>query len=184
MRSCGKLAHTVAVAAASLVLAGCVTAPERPPYRTADDLEDGFYVRTFPDGSGSVAMGPDVLDDDWSIDCRVDAMNDKRKCSFDARKGHVFVYYGFSASPQSVCISGHDFPGRRGQIRVGANPPVTTDTEGCVSAGTILGQLKTGQQVSTRSYRWPYDYPVDQTFSLQGFNKTMEVVERIRSGTI
>lgn len=167
---------------AALLLGGCQTDASRTGERNPAVLEDGYYVRMFFDGSASVSNSPEPLAEGWSIDCRIDGMRDKRKCSFSRVKGGIFVYYGFSAAPQSVCISGHDFPGRRGQIRVDDHSPITTDRDGCVRAGRILSQLKTGYKLLTRSYRWPYDYPVDTSTWLEGFNKSMEIVDRIRSG--
>ncbi|WP_186386794.1 hypothetical protein [Stappia sp. TSB10P1A] len=165
-----------------LAAGGCQTGQHQSSERNPAVLEDGYYVRMYYDGSASVSNSPDTSVEHWSIDCRIDKMRDKRRCSFDRATGGVLVYYGFSATPQSICISGHDFPGRRGQIRVDKHQPITTDRDGCVPAGRILSQLKTGSQLLTRRYRWPYDYPVDTSTYLEGFNKAMTIVDRIRSG--
>lgn len=166
----------------SLFLAGCQTRQHQSSERNPPVLEDSYYVRIYEDGSASVSNSPDTSVEHWSIDCSIDKMKDKRSCNFRRATGGIFVYYGVSSTPQSICISGHNFPGRRGQIRVDKHPPVTTDRDGCVPAGRILSQLKAGSEVVTRSYRWPYDYPVDKSTYLEGFNKTMSVVDRIRSG--
>jgi hypothetical protein len=165
-----------------LLVGGCQTGQHQTSESNPAVLEDGYYVRMYQDGSASVSNSPDILVENWSIDCRLDGMRDKRRCSFSRTTGGIFVYYGFASAPQSICISGHDFPGRRGQIRVDKHQPITTDRDGCVPAGRILSQLKSGSEVLTRSYRWPYDYPVDKSTYLEGFNKTMAVVDRIRSG--
>ena len=173
----------------AILVSGCVSSIPTPQtsaqiaskYGGAQTVEDGFYVTRYPDGSGSVSVTDNILDDRWSIDCGIDAMTDRRDCHFNNELGGLFVYYGNSPSPQSVCILGHDFPGRTGQIRVDSNAPLTTDAEGCVAASRIIPQLKAGSSVTTRSYRWPYDYSVDATTSLAGFNKAMQVIDGIRS---
>ncbi|MGK7660690.1 MULTISPECIES: hypothetical protein [unclassified Marinovum] len=170
-----------------VVLSAC--APASAPVSKDEpgrlSYKDGnYHIKIFPDGSGSVALGPDVLDFAWRIDCRVDAMSDNRKCNITSGRDGIFVYYGESQRPRQVCVSGHDFPGRRGMIRVNTGSPVNTDTDGCVQAGSLLSQLRTGTSVTTRRVEWPYDYPVDATTTLAGFSKAMEVVEGIRSGTL
>lgn len=170
-------------------LAGCASTSSRPTsaeitakYGGTHTVEDGLVVKRFQDGSGSVAMSDDVMAERWSIDCGIDAMTDKRDCNFYNKTGGIFVYYGNSATPLEVCVFGHDFPGRTGQIRVDSNPPLTTNRDGCVAASRVLAQLRAGSTVTTRRYDWPYDYPVDGTSSLAGFNKTLEVIAEIRAG--
>lgn len=164
-------------AALSLTVAACVAVP------TGNFLEeDGFYIRSHPDGSGSVALGTDVLSPAWNIDCRVDAMTDRRSCRFNGDQ--LFVFYGISPNPTQVCILSHDFPGRRGMIRVDDHPPVNTGVDGCTSAANLLPQLRSGTSVAVRYVEWPYDYPKDESETLSGFNKAMDVVSRIRAGTM
>lgn len=146
--------------------------------------EDGFFIRSFADGSASVSTSRSYLDDHWSIDCTKDAMTDRRECSISSKFGGPFIYYGSSAQPQTICILEHDFPGRTGMIRVDSNAPITTDTDGCVRASSILTQMLGGTKAITRRVHWPYDYPVDETYTLSGIGKAMEVVDRIRAGTM
>lgn len=177
-------------AIALLALGGCasVTQPASlssaqivSKYGGAQTQEEGFYIDRYPGGTGSVSRTSSALDDHWSIDCERDKMSDKRVCKFSNKIGGPFVFYGSASQPQSVCILGHDFPGRQGQIRVDSNAPVTTDNDGCVPAARVLAQMKTGTQLITRRYEWPYDYPVDETTSLDGFAKTLEVVAQFQA---
>ncbi|PWJ80598.1 hypothetical protein C7441_112140 [Pseudaminobacter salicylatoxidans] len=171
-----------------IIVAGCVAAPPPPTssaqitakYGGTETIEDGFKIARYPDGSAHVS--PRLTGYGWSIDCRVDAMTDKRDCNISSKTGGPFVYYGSAASPQSVCIMGHDFPGRHGMIRVDSDAPIQTDNEGCVAAASILPQMKTGSSMTTRRYEWPYDYTRDETISLDGFAKAIEVVHLIRGG--
>jgi len=130
-----------------------------------------------------VAVGPNFLDDDsWSVGCPIDAMTDRKKCTIEGpthRAARIMVFYGNSQAPQSICIIGHDFPGRTGQIRVDSNPAVTTDRDGCVAPSQVFGQLKVGSKFTTRSYKWPNDWPVDESANLAGFGKAVEVMRRM-----
>lgn len=168
----------------ALVVASCSSLPSYPvvtsPINDAAVYEDGFYVAEYHDGTATVALGPTYSADRWKIDCSVDAMADKRECSIYFKQGGPFVFYGFSSKPQSICISGHDFPGRTGQIRIDDRKPLTTDKDGCISASRVLDQMTSGTMFISRSYHWPYDYPVDERVSLFGLTKALAVVDRIR----
>ncbi|WP_188825100.1 hypothetical protein [Brucella endophytica] len=179
----------LSIGAISLAFSGCQTQPSwtpPPPRQLAQapfpSAPDGFFVTKYPDGSGWVGRSPDILADHWSIDCAIDQMADKRKCSITSKSGGPFIYYGFSSSPQSVCILGHDFPGRSGQIRIDKGAPITTDTDGCVPASRVIGQMKTGTTFLSRWVKWPYDYSRDDSVSLDGLNKAMSVVAEIQKG--
>lgn len=106
-------------------------------------------------------------------------MNDKRKCTATSYKANLMIFYGFSATPQSVCILGHDFPGRTGAIRVDGGAPVPTNTDGCAPA-SLAAQLASGSSVTTRRVEWPYDYSRDETASIQGAGETMQLITFIR----
>ncbi|MBJ6986910.1 hypothetical protein [Devosia sp. MC521] len=170
-------------------LAGCASThpPKVTPaeiatkYGGVRTIEDGLVVTRYPDGSGSVSATDDILQDRWSISCGVDAMTDKRDCSFHNQIGGLFVHFGQSKTPREVCAFGHDFPGRTAQIRVDNNSPVSTDREGCVPASRLIGQLKVGSTVVVRYYDWPYDYPRDKSSSLAGFSKTLQVIDETLS---
>lgn len=173
------------VALASVV-SGCTPQQKTnfPAAPTEKPGSDGFFVKKFPDGSASVSRSQNVLDKSWSIDCRVDQMNDKRDCSITSKTGGPFIYYGNASNPQSVCILGHDFPGRTGQIRIDKGSPVSTDNEGCVRASSILPQMRTGKTFLSRWVKWPYDYSRDDSYDLDGLNKAMEVVAEIQNGKV
>lgn len=55
-------------------------------------VENGFYVRQYSDGSGSVSTSTDVLADRWSIRCSIDAMSDKLDCMIESKVGGPVVY--------------------------------------------------------------------------------------------
>ena len=145
------------------------------PTHRRGNTPEGYRYSVFPDGSGSVAT-PSQL---WSIDCRQDAMTDKRECSISAREGRLFVFYGTSDAPEAVCILGHDFPSRRGAIRVDQGSPRRTADDGCVGAA-IMQQLMVGRKVITRRVEWPHDFPKDDEGPLEGLVRATELVARIR----
>lgn len=139
---------------------------------------DGLHFRVFADGSGSVALGPGVQAFRWWIDCRVDAMDDRRHCYLSSMDG-LFISFGATDRPTQVCVSGHDFPGRTAMIRIDRNPPITTSERGCVAAETIMPQLLAGAEVTTRRVRWPRDFNVDTTTTLEGLSAALGLIARI-----
>lgn len=175
--------RTLLLCAALAVSAGSVTAQQSP--RDLDRVtlvEDGYHINVFHDGSASVALGADIRDFRWSIDCSVDAMTDQRKCGLHSGIGGLIMYYGNNTSSRRVCIFGHDYRNRRGMIRIDKTPAQTTDLDGCVETSSIWPQLMKGQSIVTRRYQWPSDYPQDRTSTLDGLAKADEVIGRILSG--
>ena len=135
--------------------------------RIGFDPETGFAYRYYGDGSGSVT----VLDDpdelfalgDWSFGCSVDRMTDVRTChvSNDA----LYIEYGGRGSVRSVCVIGHDFPGRRGAIRIDQASPISTPESGCITgqrAQQVATSLRGADRVVSRRVEWPYDNARDR----------------------
>src|SRR3546814_9826376 len=80
--------------------------------------------------------GAELTGEGWSVKCEIDPITDANKWSLTAR--NLFLYMGSATTVQSVCIMGHDFPGRRGAIRVDKNAPFATSEGGCVSSPMLL----------------------------------------------
>lgn len=136
----------------------------------------GFAYSIYQDGSAALETPTRT----WSITCKSDAMTDARQCSLYSTDDPSFmIFYASSTIPQSVCIVGHDFPGRNGGIRIDKNDAHTTDQQGCVDA-SIIQELTAGTTITTRAFKWPYDYPVDRTGSLQGLPIAMALVNFIQ----
>jgi hypothetical protein len=146
-----------------------------------ETVEDGLHVFIHEDGLATIARDPAILADRWLVDCRVDAMTDGRPCYFHNGPGGILVFYELSDAPVGVCIVDHDHPARTGQIRVDKHEAFEMNSRGCIAASRILEQLKTGNAVLTRRYEWPKDKAIDMYNSLVGFNKALEIVDRIRS---
>lgn len=98
---------------------------------------------------------------EWEISCENDAMTDKRGCSIVSSENRLFIFVEKS-KVSHICILGHDFPYRKGAIRMGKDKPITTDYEGCIS-GNHIKKLYNAQNISLRYYKWPYDYFKDES---------------------
>jgi len=151
----------------------------RPVVFREGTLPSGHRYTYFPDGSGGVHTDDDILSA-WHFSCKVDRMTDRRNCSLSDHGAWVLVYFGASENPQNVCIVGHDFPGRTGMIRVDGEPPVTTNTDGCV-AGSYLSAMLRGQLVTARRVEWPYDYSMDRSGSLEGLDEAFALMRYVRA---
>lgn len=161
------------IAAIAVALASPSFAQEKSVYS-----EGGYYVSVFHDGSGSVSRSQAAFEPRWSFDCRVDAMSDKRMCSFHRDLGGLFVSYDGTSAPKTICAFSHDFPGRSAMIRVDKLPPIETGPNGCAPADLLLGQLIAGSNVTVRRYEWPRDWAIDETSTLDGFHMTLKVIDR------
>lgn len=135
---------------------------------------DGYSYTIFADGSGSVKSLTD-----WSIACGKDKMTDRRECTLTNHDAKLFIDFGASTSPRSVCVLTHDFPGRIGAIRAGSNRALDTDEDGCVG-GSFINQLVGANEVTTRAVKWPYDYNVDVSKPTAGLKDALELVGYIQ----
>ena len=141
----------------------------------AGTAPDGLPYRIYADGSGSV--GHINEKPSWSIDCKKDAMTDKRNCSVSASEPPLFVSFS-EQSPVWVCIVGHDFPGRTGAIRIDGGTPMSTDKDGCVP-GSVAARLSKSKTVALRYVHWPYSYDRDVAGDLTGLSSALDLARFI-----
>lgn len=181
--SCILVTQTMALAAFGQIAGDIAGAPTSLPEKS-QFVRDGYLISRYRDGSGRVSIGNGYRDHGWSYDCRVDKMTDQRACSISSKIGGPFISYLSGRHPVTVCIMGHDFPGRRGMLRIDKNSPIETDHEGCVPSRQILEQMKSGRTLITRSYRWPRDWSVDEEMSLGGLQQVLDVVDEVLSGNV
>ena len=134
----------------------------------------GNSYAIYADGSASVKSLTD-----WSIGCGKDKMSDKRECTLTNGDASLFIDYRASSSPQSICVLSHDFPGRVGAIRAGANAAVDTNGDGCVE-GNFIKQLLGASEVTTRAVKWPYDSNRDVTKPTAGLKDAMDLIAYIQ----
>ncbi|MDD2326045.1 MAG: hypothetical protein PHW63_08635 [Alphaproteobacteria bacterium] len=149
------------------------------PYRKGNTPE-GYTYTIYPDGSAGLRISENDFLTGWSINCRVDPITDHRNCSLSSSATALFISYSDSNSPEYICIVGHDFPSRKGAIRIDAETAITTDETGCIS-GKYARKMSEGAMVTTRKYKWPYDYPSDLKGSLAGVKRAMDMVSFIRN---
>jgi len=123
--------------------------------------------------------------------CARDKVTDRTTCHMNIlpqgvrRGGGLFQIVDASGNLKSSCILGHDFPGRRGVIRVDGNAAITTDTDGCIYGSTarrLQSQLLTGQHLITRYVEWPYDYSKDREMLIGGSFRSAQELYRWSAG--
>lgn len=109
--------------------------------------------------------------------CSRDQVTDRTTCRLNVLPqgtlvpGGLFQRVTANGNILSACITGHDFPGRTGAIRVDDNPAITTNREGCISGASarrLERQLLSGSRLITRRVEWPYDYAKDREMLIKG----------------
>ncbi|MBQ0716923.1 MAG: hypothetical protein KBT76_05870 [Sulfitobacter litoralis] len=132
-------------------------------------LPSGRSYYIFRDGTTRVLVNGEAFP--WVSGCKTDAISDANECQYSNIEAKFFATRTPSGEMKGFCILGHDFPGRRGAVRVDKNRAFTTDTDGCLSTNqtrALQSQLMNGQVLSVRYVEWPYDYNKDTTYRLSG----------------
>nr|WP_325265577.1 hypothetical protein [uncultured Rhizobium sp.] len=138
---------------------------------------EGFEYAIYQDGSAGLETGVRK----WSVSCKADAMTDIRQCSLSSHDDpSLFIDFAAKEQAQALCLLGHDFPGRIGGIRIDKNAAHDTDDQGCLPWASVP-EITVGKTITTRSYKWPYDYPVDRSGALLGLNRASELVTFIQN---
>lgn len=140
----------------------------------------GVKYRYYVDGSGALGSDESVDTKNWSIACTKDAINDTRNCHVSNYASRIFISLDTSGKFASVCVMGHDFPGRVANIRVDKNKPFTTSANGCTANKQVFDQLLKGDEVTTRSYEWPYDSNRDQTQQIRDLPEALDLARFIQ----
>ena len=125
----------------------------------------GSEYKIYKDGSARLEQ--------WEISCKNDTMTDKRSCSIVSSENRLFIFIEKS-KVSHICILGHDFPYRKGAIRMGKDKPITTDYEGCIS-GNHIKKLYSAQDISLRYYKWPYDYSKDESSTIYRLKEAVDL---------
>ena len=153
-------------------------------------LDFGSYIgRIWSDGSGVIGTPADVagFKDTWSFQIKNDEMTDEkvitvRKYAFTNSpqfgrlklNADISLWINFSNPEQEVlCLSGHDYPGMKGMVRIDINAPIKTSEQGCVLISeAVEQQLRNGNTIVLRGYAWPYKGGETQKISLGGYIAT------------
>lgn len=167
----------------TLVYRPATTAFPKGHYFRQGKTDTGVAYRYHPDGSGNTkaaAAAADNLTLGWSFGCEKDKITDRTSCSLTSFEAKILISFSKDLTPAYFCIIGHDFPGRRGAVRVDQNAPRNTDTEGCLRAAPILAEMRKGKEITVRYVEWPYDYSRDTTTDLDGFTEALELMKFTR----
>lgn len=153
-------------------------------WREGRNDANGASYRYFPDGSGSFYFsGQENSLPEWTLRCRPDAITDLYDCNMYNSGARISAWYGNDNRLDSICVIGHDFPGRVGAIRVSGNQAMRTNTEGCIrgsAARALANQLREGGEVISRRVEWPYDRSRDKQHTVRGFSFAEEMLGFLR----
>jgi hypothetical protein len=141
--------------------------------------DEGQEYRYYNDGSGSVRDAGTNDSSGWTVECLIDSMTDRRKCSIKNRA--LFITFGFGAAPLGICIREHDYPGRTGLIRIDDAQPVPTDRDGCVEGAAIVNRAVAARRIRFRYVHWPYDNNRNGEASARGLRSAVLLVGHMRS---
>lgn len=153
-----------------------------PDYTHREGITSGGNKYTyFNDGAGHVApISPKNVIDKWNFSCPIDDITDKVKCELKSRDANIVIFFNPNLTPITICIIGHDFPGRTGAIRVDKNKAIRTNTDGCIAASRIYKQMLAGKETTVRMVTWPDDYNRDTSNSLSGFPESVQLWKFVR----
>ncbi|MFC7513873.1 hypothetical protein ACFQUU_02525 [Herbaspirillum sp. GCM10030257] len=143
------------------------------------------YKVYYSDGSGifagkegnNLGVG-EQLGSNWDIECKTDAMTDKKTCSM--HRGDLWVYV-HGTGKAVVSIGAEHFPGTSVAIRIDGGKPISTssandgDFSGAASA-SLIAQLKKAKSVTTRYMKWPYQQYIDDTRDAFGFKEAFQYI--------
>jgi hypothetical protein len=130
-----------------------------------------------------------VFKDSWSFNIKLDEMSDKQvitvirkpyKISKDfgeiSLKSNIYLFLNLSKKDEeTLCIAGHDYPGKKGMVRVDSNDPIETGVNGCLPLSSSLdSQMRAGTNITIRGYHWPYDGAETFKISLGSYMKATE----------
>lgn len=96
-----------------------------------------------------------------TVACTTDSMSDDRSCVLVLTNFDIALHFvgreTFPEVPATICLVEHDYPAKVGAVRINKMPPVTTNTKCFQPEQTreIWENLKIGNRISTRTYRWP-----------------------------
>lgn len=140
-----------------------------------------YQLKLFSDGSGAFGLPEDlnVLGNPWHFISRKDEITDKRVVTTyrmallpeSKSSAGLGLYLSFSnPAAEYACVLGHDFPGRTAWVRVGKNPPVKTNNQGCFHLSKALDeQLSNASLVKIRGRKWPNDSDLTFDVNLDGY---------------
>ena len=114
--------------------------------------------------------------DQWRFRVHTDEMTDKKVCivstqippeDMDSLDDGSPIFF-FKLNDVNIELMDADFPGRQIVVRVDKNEAFKADEYfDAEQSKTLIDQIRKGQILRTRYYRWPNDFPIDREYSLK-----------------
>jgi hypothetical protein len=144
-------------------------------------VSDGVaYQISYADGSaifaGTKSNAQKKLEkseDNWTIACTKDPINDQKSCHMHTKDLWVFSY---PHGGYLVSIGAGHFPGSKVAIRLDGGKPFTSSATGDghfsqLTSARLAKRLRSTKTVTTRYMKWPNKAWEDQTWDLYGFDQ-------------
>lgn len=182
---------------AVIIIAGCARSSQlttQLPQSQTFTLDE-HLIKVFYDGSGSFGRPEEmtVLGNTWHFTAHKDEMMDTPvitayrmgQWSLSGRmvSHSLGVYLDFSQSDmERICVYGHDFPARTAMLRVGKNPPIRTNENGCVDMSEELeAQLTSNKLLKVRGVEWPEDRETTTDVNIDGYGTLVKFLRLTRT---
>lgn len=133
-----------------------------------------------------------VVSGTWSVECRMDLMEDYRYCfisqnlesnEFYSKRSDLSIRYNEGGKVYLWVGSGDRHPGTSQVIRIDGNKPHRARSdEPFVVDASLKSELASGSTIRTRWYEWPYEAKRDQELPLTGLGAVLDTVGRIVNG--
>lgn len=153
----------------------------------AAGAQDREYLNITTPGKGQPVRDASVKDT-WSIDCKVDELMDLRYCFIRAvmeNAEYVAATSSFTVRVNSdgstnVWAGGKEFhPETKQMFKIDDNELIKFPSDQPLAAKELLNQLAAGKVLRGRWHEWPSQKQHDETISLVGFEKALEVAQAI-----
>lgn len=153
----------------------------------AAGAQDREYLNITTPGKGQPVRDASVMDT-WSIDCMVDELMDLRYCFIRAvmeNAEYVAAESSFTVRVNSdgsayVWAGGKEFhPETKQMFKIDDSKIISFPPDQPLAGKELLDQLAVGKVLRGRWYEWPSQKQHDETVSLVGFEKALEVAQAI-----
>ena len=146
------------------------------------------YIRDNADANTS-------FEDKWNFHIKIDEMTDEQRITVrryayrfteefgEIKMGHkIKLFLNLTYKDyELLCVSGHDFPGMTGMIRVDKNPAIETKEDGCLKLSKALdGQLRSGSKLTIRGSKFPSRSPKTRVIDLGGYSEMSDFLRNRR----
>jgi hypothetical protein len=103
----------------------------------------------------------------WNSNCGTNPMSDRSECTVSYNDS-IRLYGASLDKLTTLCLSNHDFPGRRAAIRIDGGRQIDLGEDGCASSRSLVKKLLNANAVAISYVEWPYDSRKD--YNLMDFS--------------